>query len=42
MYCKKCGKYINGRKQKVTHKRDCGEIVSSVRKLNEKQRSQSQ
>lgn len=43
MYCRKCGKYINGRKHRVSHSRDCGQIVSSVRlvKPNEKQQSKS-
>ncbi len=34
MWCKRCNKYINGRKHKVTHRKDCGEIISTVKKLD--------
>ena len=33
MYCRKCGKYIEGRRAKTVHMKECGNIVSSVRKL---------
>lgn len=41
MWCRKCNTYINGLRHKAKHRKECGEIVSTVRviKPNEKQKS---